>query len=105
MIAVTPAPARMPKNGLEPRVMKIVRNASCSRSGCTASDMVFMPIKRIPKPMIIAATSLLLAFLLAKEMITSPTLLTEVEGSTVKSFAAGDVGVVVSVDNRMRPSW
>ena len=38
-------------------------------------------------------------------MITSPTLLTEVEGSTVKSFAAGDVGVVVSVDNRMRPSW
>ena len=99
MIAVTTAPARIPRKGFAPREMNIVLNASDSLKGFTASDIVLIPMNRIPKPMMMPATSLLFAFLPTREIIT-PTITAKgarVEGLRNFAHSAEDTSQPVIV--------
>ena len=52
MIAVKIAPARMPRTGLEKRVM-ILTKVSDSRRGTIAALIISIPMNKMPRPAII----------------------------------------------------
>ena len=69
MMAVTPAPTRTPRTGLE---IAANSSANCGRSasGATAPSMTDMPMNRMPKPVKMSATSRVRRFFASIMMIT-----------------------------------
>ncbi len=87
IIAVTAAPAKIPKIGLCPNVTKSVLNTCDSLKGCTASDIISIPINNIPKPIIIDDISLCAIFFAVIIMITPTITTTGAITAGLKNFA------------------
>ena len=87
MIAVTSAPARIPRNGLCPSFTKMLQNASDSWSGATADDIVVIPTKRIPNPTIMLEISFDERLLPVSMMITPIIIAIGARLAGLKNFA------------------